>query len=438
MRRSPYEYFTELASQYEDIVAYQVGRSTTYLVTKPEFIHDLLVKYASKLHKTDSAKRIGRSLLGNGLLLSDGEIWQRQRRLLQPALHMQQIQSYVSIIEDFTARTMARWEIGSSVNIHLEMMDLTRAIITKALFDAEIDGDGKAISTAIDNVIEQTHKGFKIPFDLPDWFPHPAHQAKVEAVKVLDHIIKDLIDDRRQNMANLGDDLLSTLVALVDDEDGSTMTDQQLRDEIMTMFVAGHETSANTLTWIIYLLAIHPEAEERILNEIASIDSTAPLTYDTLRPLTYVDAVINEAMRLYPPAWIFSRKLLEDIELGDYLLKGGDSIVLSPLIVQRSSRNFPQPDLFQPERFLPENKEEIMRGSFFPFGLGPRICIGRSFALLEIKIMLAKLLPRFRFEVVDAEKVEMKASTILRPRNGLHTRILARAMSSPAPHAYPE
>lgn len=438
MRRSPYEYFTELASQYEDIVAYHIGRSTTYLVTKPEYVHDILVKYATKLNKTGSAKRIGRSLLGNGLLLSDGELWQRQRRLLQPALHMQQIQTYVSVIDDFTNRAMTQWEIGTSVNFHREMMELTRAIITKALFDAEIDGDGKIISTAIDKVIEQTQKGFKIPFDLPDWFPHPAHQARVEAVKVLDRIVKDLINDRRANISNLGDDLLSTLVAMVDDEDGSTMTDQQLRDEIMTMFVAGHETSANTLTWIIYLLAMHPEVEQRVLNEIASIAPDVPLTYETLRPLVFVDAVINEAMRLYPPAWIFSRKLLEDVQLGDYNLKAGESVVLSPLIVQRSPRNFPEPDTFKPERFLPENKDDILRGSFFPFGLGPRICIGRSFALLEIKIILAKILPQFRFEVVDAEHVEMKPSTILRPRNGLHTHILARELSNHAQHVYPE
>jgi cytochrome P450 len=353
--------------------------------------------------------------LGNSLVNSDGEFWKQQRKLMQPAFHHNRIQSYAETMVDYTVKLMESW--GDEVDIDVEMMNVTLRIASKTLFDADIEDSGN-IQEAMAMFQEDLGKAAKSPPLLPDWMPTQSNRNRKRINAMLDEVVLKIIADRRAEGNEDRGDLLSMLMQATY-EDGSHMSDQQLRDEVLTLFIAGHETTAITLSWSLYLLATHPEAEQKIMEELDTVlGGRLPEMRDMGR-LTYTNMVIQEAMRLYPPAWQTQREALEDVEIGGYTIKKGSTIMVSPYLTHHDARWWENPEEFIPERFAPENMKEQHKYAYFPFGGGPRICIGNQFATMEAVLVLATLMQRCTFTLATGQDIQPTPLATLRSKNGI-------------------
>jgi cytochrome P450 len=422
LRRNPALAFERLARRYGDVVAVPLPRQTVYLLNDPELIRQVLVAdhaCFTKGRALQTAKRV----LGEGLLTSEGELHRRQRRLIQPAFHRQRLARYADDMVRLADRTSASWVDGATVDLAAEMMRLTLAVVGKTLFGADVEGDARVVGEALTRLM-LLFDLLTLPFaDLFDRLPFGPSRGWQEARERLDAIIYRLIADRRQS----GDrgDLLSLLLAAQDENGG--MSDRQVRDEALTIFLAGHETTANALTWTWYLLAQHPAVEAALHAELdRALDGRLP-TFDDLERLPYTRMVIAEAMRLYPPAWAIGRRAIEAYRLGEYLIPAGSIVLISQWVTHRDSRWWPDPLRFDPTRFLPEVAAARPKLSYFPFSAGPRVCIGESFAWTEAMLLLATLAQRWRVRLVAGHPVETLPAVTLRPRCGLRVTLHRRA-----------
>jgi cytochrome P450 len=406
------------------MVLLRFGPFPAYLVSHPDDVHDVLVRQAAHFHKSVVTKIVLGRFLGDGLLISDGEFWKRQRRLEQPAFHSKRISAYAEAMVALAEDQAAGWRDGVELDVDAEMMRLTLRIVARTLFDADVadaaDAVGEALTTIL-HISNQQTGSFIMP--LPIWVPTPRNFRERGAVATLDGILKPIIEQRRSSGEDKGD-LLSMLL-LARDEDGARMSDKQVRDEAMTIFLAGHETTANALNWTWVLLAQNPQVEARLHAELdAALGDRAP-TLDDLPRLPYTDMVIKEAMRLYPPAWLVSREPTEDVVVGGYPVKKAETVLMSPYILHHDPRWWDEPERFIPERFSPENEARLHKHAYIPFGSGPRICIGSSFALMEARLLLAALARRWRLHLVgDAPDTEPLIT--LRPLGGLPMRLERR------------
>ena len=421
-RRLPF--LVESARKYGDIVFFRVGNERIYLFNHPDLIRDVLVTNQRNFTKSRALVR-AKKVLGEGLLTSEGEFHLRQRRLAQPAFHRDRIATYGLSMVEYAGRTRSRWKADSCVDVHDEMMKLTLAIVAKTLFSADVENEARQIGDALTTTFAAFNIGV-LPFsELLEKLPLP-YMKRFEAARArLDETIYRIIHDRRASGEDRGD-LLSMLLLAQDTEgDGGSMSDTQVRDEAMTIFLAGHETTANALTWTWYLLSENPEVEARFHREIDGLGDRLPGPDDMPR-LPYTRMILAESMRLYPPAWAVGRRAINDFEAGGYHIPARSMVLLSQYITHRDARFYPDPERFDPDRWLPEIASKRPKFSYFPFGGGTRICIGEQFAWMEGVLILATIGKRWKLRYDGTGDPDIEPQITLRPRGGLRMRIVRR------------
>jgi cytochrome P450 len=412
-RRDPAGFLQRLSREYGDVVHFLLMRRHAFLFSHPDHVRELLVNQQANFIKSRILQR-SKLLLGEGLLTSEGELHLRQRRLAQPAFYRERLQSYAEIMSAYALRTRERWREGMMLDMQSEMMRLTLSIVARALFSADAEGDAAHVGRAMTEVIE-LFRFMMLPFsEHLDRYPLPHRRRFNRAKAVLDGAVYRIIAERRASADHNGD-LLSTLLA-IRDEDGSAMTDQQLRDEIMTLFIAGHETTAIALTWTWYLLSRNPDCERRLHEEIDSVLRGRTPGFDDLPNLRYTDMVISESLRLYPPAWSVTRMAKEECVIGEVRVPAGSVCIASQWVTHRDQRFFPDPERFDPERWRPEQREARPRFSYFPFGGGARVCIGERFAWMEMMLVISTIAQRWRLRQADSRTVDIMPMLTLRPK----------------------
>jgi cytochrome P450 len=423
-RRDPLTFFTEMKNTYGDVVRLPMGFRTLTLINDPELIKDVLVTNNRKFEKSLALKRT-KSILGEGLLTSEGAVHLRQRRLSQPAFHRQRVQNYGEAMTRFGSRMRERWRDGETLDIHQQMMRVTLAIAGKTLFDADVENDSSDIGEALDIFMRNFGLVF-IPFS--DWLeklPFGPMRRIQRARERLDAVIFRIIVERRASGEDRGD-LLSMLLRAQDEEgDHAGMTDQQLRDECVTLLLAGHETTASALSWTWMLLSQNPDAEARFHAEVDTLGGELPRVHD-LPKLKFTEAVFAESMRLYPPAWAMGRQAIEDHQLAGFPLRKGAMVLCSQWVMHRDARFWPDPEKFLPDRWLSDARNGRPKFAYFPFGGGPRQCIGEAFAWMEGALMLATVAQRWRLRLESEQTVELLPVITLRPKHGMKMTLHAR------------
>ena len=422
-RRDPLKFLTRLAREHGDIVPFRMGPQHVLLLNHPDLVKDALVTRADCFHKGRALQRSKR-LLGEGLLTSEGEHHRRQRRLAQPAFHRKRIDSYGAAMVEYAARDSARWHAGETLDISHEMMRLTLAIVGKTLFDADVESDTDEIGGALTELLE-LFQMLLLPYsEYLERLPLPANRRFTRARAKLDAVIYRIINERRASGADRGD-LLSMLLLAQDEEGASgSMTDEQLRDEALTIFLAGHETTANALAWTWYLLSQNPEAEAKLHAELdAVLDGGRLPTVEDLPQLRYTEMVLAESMRLYPPAWVVGRLAVKEYAVDEHVAAKGTLVLVSQYVLHRDPRFFPDPLRFDPERWTPEAKEARPQYAYFPFGGGARRCIGEGFAWMEGTLIIAAIARRWRMRLVPDHPVVPHPRMTLRAKHGIRMTI---------------
>ncbi len=419
--RRPFDFAREFARAHGDVVRVRLGPLVFYLVNHPDGIEQVL-RRDHRLFIKDRGTRLLAQVLGQGLLTSEGDVWRRQRRLAQPAFQAEQIQRYAPGIVQATAQLLASWHDGAQRDIHADMTRLTMEAAAQTFLGASMADKADCVGRAMQTVMEHFANLLTL---IPGhaWLPLPGNLRFRRACRALDAVMYETIAQRRHRPD--GDDLLSRLLA-ARDEDGAAMTDRQLRDELVTLFLAGHETTAVALTFCFYLLALHPEVERTLHAELDQVLQGEPPSAAHLPRLTYTDCVVKEAMRLYPPVPSIGREATCDVEVLGYHLPKGAQVSLTQWVVHRDPRWFDDPDTFRPERWHNDLIRRLPRGAYFPFGDGPRICIGNLFAGMEATLVLAAIAQRFRLALPPGFQLDLLPSVTLRPRHGLPMRVRAR------------
>ena len=422
MRRDRLGSLFQYARQYGPVIHLRAGPMTIYLVTHPEGIQRVLQENNHNYTKRTPLFKDIRRILGNGLFVSEGDYWRRQRRLMQPAFHRQHIAGFGDMMTGATQAMLERWQAyepdAQPVNMFSEMMRLTLDIVCKALFTVNIEQHVKAIEKSVSVLVEDVIFRFDNPFYPVPPFPTRRNRGYQQAVGILDRIVYSIIADRRQNPRESAD-LLAMLLEARAEDTGEAMTDQQLRDEIITLLIAGHETTATTLAWAWYLLAANPEVEERWRLELAQTLGGRTPTLADLADLPTNRSIIDETLRLYPAAWVTHRHAEAEDEVCGVRIPAGSEVAVSPYITQHLPEFWDDPEAFDPQRFTPQRSEGRPRYAYLPFGGGPRQCIGNNFALLEAQIVLAMVGQRYRLSLVPGRTVEPLPLVTLRPRGGV-------------------
>jgi cytochrome P450 len=417
-------FLTRCARDYGDIVALRLFNMPAFLFNNPDLIEYVLVTNQRNFIKHSFFWRHVTAVFGNGLLTSEGDFWLRERRLCQPAFHREQVAAYGAVMVDYTERAVAEWRDGDVRDVHQDMMRLTSRIAAQTLLGADVGSDVDQVEPALDVVIEQIAIRFKRPFAFPDAVPTPGNLRYRKAVHRLNDLIYKAIRERRAATSR-SDDLLSLLLH-AQDSDGTKMTDQQLRDEAITLFLAGHETTALALSWTWYLLSQHPEVEAKLWAELAAVlGGRAPSVADLAR-LHYTGMVVMESLRLYPPAYVMGREAVNDCEVGGYPVGRGNTVFVSQWLMHHDARYFENPDAFIPERWADGLVKRLPKYAYFPFGGGPRMCIGSNFAAIEAALLLATIAQRFRLTLVPDHPIELLPSITLRPKHGIRVVVARR------------
>lgn len=417
----PLNYMLASARRYGPFYAIWVGETPIYVISDPALAHEILVERAKEFHKAEMIKAAVAPFANNGLLTNEGESWRRQRKLAQPAFHHRRIEAYGVTMVEQTLELLTHWQSGATLDIAHEMTNLTLGIVNKTLFNVDVRTQADHIGELMTTILSSAND--RINNYNPVWerlFKRKARQERA-ALQELFAVIEQIITEHRHQEDS--GDLLSMLLA-ARDEDGNPMSEQQLRDEVITLFIAGHETTANALAWAFYLVAQHPAVEAKLLEELARLQGNPPTMADLAR-LPYTEQVLKEAMRLYPPAGGVTRQAIHDIELGGYPITQGHAIAISTYVMHRDPKLFPMPDRFDPERFTPANEAQLPRQAYMPFGGGPRICIGNSFAMLEARLILATVLQRYHLKP-PTKPVRAEQLFTLRPKGGLKMGIERR------------
>ncbi len=407
----------DMAQRYGDVSKYKVGIHHVYFINKPELIQDVLVTNAASYSKT-FATRMGKMILGEGLLTNEGESHRRQRRMLQPAFSRKRIDAYSVGISQAADVTSQAWTDGAQVDMLQEMMRLTLRIAGKTFFGAETDKDAKTTEEALDAFFGLIDRLANPAGALLNMLPLPSNARFRNARRDIDALIFRFIAERRES-GEERDDVLSLMLRLQDEDDGKAMSDQQIRDEAITLFLAGHETTALVMTWAWMLLAQNPEEAEALRHEATSVLNGRAATAADLAQLPYARMVASESMRLYPPAYLIDREALEDTPLGNFIVPKGHIVFTSPYVTQRTERYFHDPLRFDPMRWTPEEVAKRPRFSFFPFGGGPRTCIGESFAWMETTILLSTLAQHWSPTLPQGYTPELDPKVTLRPKGGM-------------------
>ncbi len=423
---SPLEFLKDTAS-YGDVASFRLGPFRAYLVRAAEDVNEVLVKQGDVFTRDPIMRYASGKFLGNGIINSEGNFHRDQRRMMQPAFHHKRLEGYVELMVNQTDRMIKQWESLDDIPVNSEIAALTLKIVCEALFKSDITDDVANVIEAVHYFEEVLAVELRHPVPIPDWLPIPRKQRLRKGVALLHEVISEMIGDRRASAVDKGD-VLSTLL-LATSEDGSPMPEEQMIDEMTTMVIAGHETSATVITWILYLMGLYPEINTRVVNELDSVLAGRAPQMSDLPQLKYLDCVIKETLRLFPPGWLIGRTPKEDLTIGGYTIKKGQLIYMSPYITQRDSRYFEEPDAFKPDRWLDGFESTLPKGAYFPFSNGFHVCIGQQFALMEIKLIVARLLQHFQFERTQSEPIEPVALVTLCPDKTLHVRAMERVFA---------
>jgi cytochrome P450 len=403
-----------LAREYGDIVLFRLGRQRMALLNHPDYVEDVLVTRA-RLFKKGRALERAKRLLGEGLLTAEGEAHLRQRRLVQPSFHRQRVEGYAQAMVAHASRTAERWRDGGEIDVAAEMTQLTLTIVGDTLFGTDVESDARSVRQALTDVFEIFPITMSPLAPLLERLPLPAVRRYRRAQATLDRLIYRIIEERRRDPADRGDLMSMLLLARDDEHNGARLTDTQVRDEAMTLFLAGHETTANALTWAWHLLAQYPDVERHLHEELDTVVGDRLPRADDAANLPYTRRVMAEVMRCYPPAWGIGRRAIEDVEIGGYTIPRGTIVLMSQYLLHHDARFFPEPERFDPDRWLPDRQRTRPRFAYFPFGGGNRVCVGESFAWMEGVLVLATLAQQWRLERVETSPVPMKAMLTLRP-----------------------
>lgn len=426
LRRNMLGFFEQCKREHGDAAYFRVGTRRSMLLSHPDDIERVLVTENKRFQKNFALQFFMRPLLGRGLLLNEGDAWLRQRRLIQPAFSRQHITSYTTSMVDLTERMLGTWQDGQPVDIHREMMQLTMAIAGKTLMDVEVGERFDEISSCLEDINRDFRRRFAFPIPLPHWLPTPGNLRMWSSIRRLDAAIFQMIDERRA-AGSRGDDFLSILIDARDEENGQGLNDRQLRDEVVTMFLAGHETTANALTWTFQLLAENPTWQAKVAEEASTVLGKNPATMLDLPKLALCERVVREGMRLYPPAYIMGRRSDDDCTIGKHFIPRRTNVLMSQWLVHRDERWYDDPLRFNPDRWDAKTIANLPKYAYFPFGGGPRGCIGREFAMVEAVLLLSTIARKFEVSLVDRSPVPIISAVTLRPARSVELQLSLRS-----------
>jgi cytochrome P450 len=426
--RDPLGFVARRFDEYGDVYYAPSDDGGLYVVKHPDHLREVLVTRAASFHKTHSAFLRMSRFLGDGLLTTDGETWRRQRRMVNPAFAQARLAGYAEVMSDEASRAVARWRDGEVRDMSRAMMELTLRVVSRTLLGqdvgAHVDEVGRAMVTFQESMLS---------FDrfLPTWVPTPHRRDFRRALRSLDAMMYGTIDRRRRDIASAATerrDLLDMLVRAKDEEgDGGRLSEREIRDQLVTLFLAGHETTSHALTWTLYLLSQNPAAESALHAEIDGVLGGRSPTFDDLARLPYTEQVLSEAMRLYPPVFTIARKAHEDTEIGGYAVRAGSEAVLWVYMTHRDPRWYADPEAFRPERFAEGAVATRPKLAYLPFGSGPRACIGKVFAMIEARLLLATIAQRFRLQLAPGQRVTPRPRITLVPEHGMKMALFTRA-----------
>ena len=420
----PLHFLQYLHQAYGDVVRFRVGAQQWYLIAHPDHIWDMMTRRADVFLKPRIAKRLWDKFLGDGLLTTEGETWKRLHKLVRPSFHRHRIASYGEIMVDYTHRMLDEWEEGQRVDMDQAMVSLTLEIVAKTLFDADVRHGADTVAQAMHVLNREMLEHIHMPVPVPRWWPSERNERKLKAIDDIESIVRGVIDDRRKTKEDRGD-LLSMLV-LSEDADGERLTDREVRDQAMTLFFAGHETTAHAMTWAWYLFATAPRVVERLQADIDRVTGGNRLAIEHLGDLPYLEMAVKEAMRIRPAVWVYMKEPSEDVEIGGYHIPKGSPIMISPFVTQHDPRWFPSPQTFDPDRFSEERATCIPNGAYVPFSGGSRVCLGKSFAMMEARLILGTMLQLLHPRIPEGHRPIMHAALSMQPEGGLPAEISFR------------
>lgn len=420
-------FMTDNRKEHGDFVHFKLGPIDSYLVSRPHLIRQILVTDQNKFIKNRSFWKHFKGVFGLGLLTNEGDSWRTHRKLSAPAFQPKRIANYADFMVQYTQDMMAKWQEGQDIELHDEMMEVTAKIVAKALFDADLGDDNEALLEAMHTLEELIPVRMARPFSWQDWLPIRSNFRYWNALKQLNGVIGNFISHHREQeeQGYEGNSLLSVLMK-AEYDDGSRMSNKQLRDEVITLFLAGHDTTAITLSWALYLLSLHPDIREKLEEELDTVLAGREPSWDDLKTLPYTRSVIKETLRLYPAAHLIGREPIEDIDLDGITIKKGSTVLVSPWLMGREEQYFESPLEFKPERWTPEFEKDLPKGVYFPFSSGPRVCIGEGFSMMEAIILLASITQSFRLDYHSSEPVTPFPSITLTPGGGMKMKVSAR------------
>jgi cytochrome P450 len=417
--------YRRISRECGDVGRYHVGTRPVVLINSAELAHAVLVEQADAFEKPEVLRQLAAPVLGNGLLTGTNAFHRRQRKLVAPAFQHRRVMAYADVMASYAERLQRDWPAGATIDIAREMMRLTLWIVGKTLFDADVLGEAEELGEALETTLLTFNARLSALVPVPAQWPTPQNRRAQEAITRLDSTIYRIIHERRALGVDHGD-LLSMLLMSRYEDDGSLMQDRQVHDETMTLFLAGHETTANALAWSWYLVAQHPPVYARLRDEIGRVLAGRTPVYADLANLPYTLQVLKEAMRLYPPAPAIGRTAVRAVRIGDYQFPAGTNLVISPYALHRRPDYYPEPERFDPQRWTTETERALPRSAYLPFGAGPRVCIGNQFALMEGQLILATLAQRVTFSLVPRQRIVPQPLLTLRPRDGIQMQVQRR------------
>jgi cytochrome P450 len=420
--------FEECARTYGDVVRISFGGFPQTMVFHPDYVRQLLIDEPETITRSHFQTRLLRVFHGNSLVNSEGDFWKRQRRLAQPAFHNNRLRVYAENMVDDISRFINRWQIGKTYDMSEEMIHLTLGNVSHIFFGADVTATAAQIETTLNTIQEYVMRKAPALLPLPIWIPLPHHRKTQQAIRDLRALVMNFIQARRASGEDSGDLLSMLLMAMDEDNEhgGGQMTDMQARDEAVSMLIVGHQTTANALTWALYEIAEHPEVEAKLLAELNMLLAGRAPSMQETRQLKYLDMVIKESLRLHPPSFAMPRDAVQDIHVGEYVIPKGTGILFSQQVMHRDVRWFPEPDRFLPERFTEGWENKVPKCAYMPFGIGPHHCIGQGFATVEMHVILAMILQRYRLSLVPGQEIVASPLISQRPRDGLFMTVQER------------
>jgi len=425
LRQDPLRILQERRDQYGDIFGMETIGRKAVIISRPEWAQYVLMENSRNYRKGMSYDLL-RFLLGNGLLTSEGEEWKHNRKLIQPAFHKKRLEQMLGMMEQESVKVRDQLlQEKDFTDFSVALTQLALEVISKAMFSTGVEEEARMVGEQITYFNQQFVKRLNNPLQFPEWVPTPGNLQRKRAIEMVNRVVNDIIAGRQQ-AEHAGDDLLGMLIEARDDQNGSKLSAQQLRAEVMTIFIAGNETTANALLWTFYLLATHPEEEALLCEELKEVcPGDEPLTLEQLQKLSRLRMIIEESMRLYPPAWIIGRRPLTDDVIGGYRIEKDTNVLVPIFMLHRLPEFWEAPDQFKPERFAP-GKKAPDRFVYLPFGAGPRLCIGNHFALMEMTVVLATFYRRHRLQLKPAYVAEPQPLVTLRPKDGLPAKLISQ------------